>query len=103
MSLSRIASSCPRAGHVKQSHKGGRTVYLAVTVPPSVANVNVVEELTVIENRTIQIDCPVSGVPPPSIMWLKDRQPLLDFPYPRLRLLAGGRQLELRDVKVGAE
>ncbi len=53
-----------------------------------------------IENRTVYIDCPVTGTPTPSILWLKDRSPLLDFPYPRLRELANGRQLELRDVKV---
>ena len=58
------------------------------------------EDITVVENRTVYVDCPVEGVPPPSILWMKDRQPLLDFPYPNLRELSKGRQLEIRSVKV---
>ena len=74
------------------------TSYLVV--PPKLEIENQQLEIFTVENRTVHLDCSVSGVPPPSIMWMKDRQPLLDFPYPRLRELNNGRQLEILDVKV---
>lgn len=73
--------------------------YYIFLVPPSISG-TISKEITAIENRTIFIDCPVEGVPPPAIMWLKDQQPLLDFPYPRMRESSKGRQLEIQDVKV---
>lgn len=72
-------------------------------MPPSIPNADEVETLKVIENRTIYINCPANGIPPPSILWLKDLTPLLDFPYHNIRELSSGRQLELRNVQVSDE
>lgn len=60
-------------------------------------------EITHIEailNRTVYIMCEADGIPAPSIMWLKDNVPLLDFPYRNLRLMSNGHQLEIRNVQV---
>ncbi len=39
-----------------------------------------------VENRTVFVECPVLGIPPPSVLWMKDRQPLLDFPYRNIQV-----------------
>lgn len=58
------------------------------------------EVIEVIQNHTAYFRCTVEGNPTPSIMWLKDKVPLLDFPYENMRQLSNGQQLELRNVQV---
>ena len=52
------------------------------------------------QNLTAYIDCPVYGIPQPSIIWLKDGFPLLDWPYPDLLLVGNDRRLEVSNVQV---
>jgi len=42
-------------------------------VPPVIDRTNLETRLTVIENRTRTIFCPVYATPPPSIIWFKDK------------------------------
>ena len=49
------------------------------------------------------INCRTEGIPPPSILWMKEREPLLDFPYRNIRELSNGRQLEVRNVQISDE
>ena len=49
-------------------------------------------------NRTVLLECPVSGVPPPKVRWLKNGEVL--SLRQGLRLLAGGRQVELFRAQV---
>jgi Immunoglobulin I-set domain len=72
-------------------------------VPASILGEGSVEDVEVIENHTAYFACPAEGIPPPSILWLRNKTPLLDFPYPNLRELSNGRQLELRNVQVSDE
>lgn len=72
-------------------------------MPPSIYNADEVETIQAIENRTIYISCPADGIPPPSILWLKDGLPLLDSPFPNIRELSSGRQLEIRNVQLNEE
>jgi len=72
-------------------------------VPASILGEGTVEDVEVVENHTAYLACPAEGIPPPSILWLRNKAPLLDFPYPNLRELSNGRQLELRNVQVGDE
>ena len=55
------------------------------------------------ENHTTYLSCPVSGIPPPSIIWYKDNVPLFDTAYPNVRQLDGGQQLEVRHVRADDE
>ncbi|KAK3592726.1 hypothetical protein CHS0354_007728 [Potamilus streckersoni] len=71
-----------------------------VFVPPSINVSKVLTELTVIQNKTIFIECPVSGIPFPSIMWLKDKFPLLDFPYKDLLVHDKDQRLEVSNAQV---
>ncbi|PVD21525.1 hypothetical protein C0Q70_17323 [Pomacea canaliculata] len=77
-----------------------RNFDLQVLVPPSIDHELVPDAITVSQNGTITIDCHVSGVPQPSILWLKDKAPLLDWPYHDLRVLNNDRTLEISNAQV---
>ncbi|KAJ8413768.1 hypothetical protein AAFF_G00063660 [Aldrovandia affinis] len=64
-----------------------------VQVPPGVNHVEPTEQVTVIQGSLVTLTCEARGVPPPSLSWLKDGQPLslhrnllLDGHETRLRL-----------------
>ncbi|XP_067662288.1 hemicentin-1-like isoform X1 [Haliotis asinina] len=77
-----------------------RTFSLEVLVPPSIDRSLVLENPSVHQNKTVRLNCPVDGVPPPSILWLKDRVPLVDFPYRDLRVLNGDTTLEVSNAQL---
>ncbi|XP_074654070.1 hemicentin-1-like [Tubulanus polymorphus] len=55
-----------RAGNVKLDFN------MQVIVPPTIDDANIVDNPRVIMNRTVILECPVAGVPPPKVRWLKD-------------------------------
>ena len=69
-------------------------------MPPVIKQQGLKKEFTVVENQTVHINCPVDGVPFPSILWLKDRTPLLDFPYEDLKVINEGQRLKVIKAKV---
>ena len=75
---------------------------LCHTVPAHITDFDQLDKVFVIENRTAYIECDANGIPPPAIMWMKDRLPIddLDVFKTKMRLLNNGRQLEIRNVKV---
>lgn len=77
-----------------------RNFDLEVQVPPSIDRSLLQDKLTVIQNGTINMECPVSGVPKPSIIWFKDEAPLLDWPYRDLRVLNDDRTLEVSNAQI---
>ncbi|KAK7094973.1 hypothetical protein V1264_006443 [Littorina saxatilis] len=77
-----------------------RNFDLEVQVPPTIDRSQVKDWLTVVQNSTIGIDCPVTGVPQPSIIWFKDEAPLLDWPYRDLRVTNDDRTLEVLNAQV---
>lgn len=46
------------------------------------------------------LDCPATGTPPPAITWYKDGQQVDVTATPNLRLLPGGRQVEILRAQV---
>uniref|UniRef100_A0A3Q0T533 Ig-like domain-containing protein n=1 Tax=Amphilophus citrinellus TaxID=61819 RepID=A0A3Q0T533_AMPCI len=47
-----------------------------ITVPPGVNHVEPVEPVTVIQGSLVTLTCEARGVPPPTLTWMKDGQPL---------------------------
>ena len=53
------------------------TIYLILSsVPPSIDEANLVDNPRVVLNRTILLECPVEGIPPPKVRWLKNGVPI---------------------------
>uniref|UniRef100_A0A673IBQ3 Hemicentin-1 n=1 Tax=Sinocyclocheilus rhinocerous TaxID=307959 RepID=A0A673IBQ3_9TELE len=70
---------------------------LNVWVPPSIRGSDEVSPLTVIEGGLITLVCESSGIPPPSLTWKKDESELKGDS--RVRVLSGGRQLQISSVE----
>ena len=54
--------------------------------------------LSVVINRSIAIDCPVSGIPLPDITWVKDGQQLAANQNDDIRVVSRGQRLEVNSV-----
>ena len=77
------------------------TSSLPLTVPAYILTEVASEtELVTIQNQTININCPSMGIPPPSILWLKNRVPLLDNPYKNMRVVNNNQVLEISNAQV---
>ena len=61
------------------------------------------ENIEVIENHTVYLSCPVTGIPPPSIIWYRNNVPLFDSSSRNVREMSGGHTLEVRNVQVTDE
>uniref|UniRef100_A0A8C2VRJ2 Hemicentin-1 n=1 Tax=Chinchilla lanigera TaxID=34839 RepID=A0A8C2VRJ2_CHILA len=70
-----------------------------VWVPPSVYGSNELVQLTVIEGNLITLLCESSGIPPPNLIWKKKGSPVLADSAGRVRMLSGGRQLQISIAK----
>ncbi|XP_012942941.1 hemicentin-1 [Aplysia californica] len=71
---------------------------LVVLVPPAIDESNVVYDRKVNEGRRVELECPVSGIPLPSVEWLVNGQPASEFDH--VRLLNQNRILEIDNVRV---
>ncbi|XP_073903349.1 hemicentin-1 isoform X3 [Castor canadensis] len=66
-----------------------------ILVPPSIYGSDELAELTVIEGNFISLSCESSGIPPPNLIWKKKDSPVLADSVGRIRILSGGRQLQI--------
>ncbi|XP_051929215.1 hemicentin-1 isoform X1 [Hippocampus zosterae] len=64
-----------------------------VHVPPNIAGESTSEEVSVLQNRQVTLECKSDAVPPPTLSWLKDGQPLQVSA--RVRVLSEGRYLQI--------
>ncbi|XP_060552023.1 hemicentin-1-like isoform X2 [Ruditapes philippinarum] len=71
---------------------------LEIHVPPSIDESNVVYFRKVVENRTIIIECPVSGIPKPKVSWLINNSPAT--PREGLQFTHNNYHLELASAQV---
>lgn len=51
-------------------------VFVWSTVPPGVDHVEPVEPVTIVQGSLVTLTCEARGVPPPTLTWIKDGQPL---------------------------
>jgi len=68
-------------------------------VAPTLDEANVVDSPKIVVNRTVLLECPVSGIPVPRIRWLKNGKPL-EFNR-RVQQLSAGRRLQILRANVG--
>lgn len=67
-------------------------------VPPTIDGAGKTDLIEAKEGSTIYLPCSTSGIPEPSVTWLKDGVRLVDGLHSNKRELSGGKQLELRQV-----
>ncbi|KAI8779431.1 hemicentin-1, partial [Biomphalaria glabrata] len=77
-----------------------RIFNLEVLIAPVIEKQSVSSNLVVVQNETVKINCPAKGIPEPDIMWSKERQPFLEFPYVDLRLLNDDQTLEISNAQL---
>uniref|UniRef100_A0A674IMN9 Hemicentin-1 n=1 Tax=Terrapene triunguis TaxID=2587831 RepID=A0A674IMN9_9SAUR len=70
-----------------------------VHVPPNIAGTSGPQDLTVLQNRQVILECKSDAVPPPTITWLKDGERLQATP--RVRILSSGRYLQINNADLG--
>uniref|UniRef100_A0A8C8HMI3 Hemicentin-2 n=1 Tax=Oncorhynchus tshawytscha TaxID=74940 RepID=A0A8C8HMI3_ONCTS len=68
-----------------------------VQVPPGVDHVEPVKQVTVVRGSLVTLTCEAQGIPPPSLKWLKDGQPL----SLHRNLLLDGQETRLQLPDVG--
>ncbi|NXW73911.1 HMCN1 protein, partial [Hirundo rustica] len=66
-----------------------------IWVSPSISGLDDSSQLTVTEGSLISLICESSGIPPPSLTWKKNGSPVVPEPSGRVRVLSGGRQLQV--------
>ncbi|XP_053737549.1 hemicentin-1 isoform X1 [Synchiropus splendidus] len=72
-----------------------------VHVPPNIAGESTPQDVSVLQNRQVTLECKSDAVPPPTLVWLKDGLPL--EASPRVRILSNGRYLQINMVVVSDE
>ncbi|XP_027560313.1 hemicentin-1 isoform X2 [Neopelma chrysocephalum] len=70
-----------------------------VHVPPNIAGTGGPQDVSVLQNRQVILECRSDAVPPPTISWLKNGA-LLEG-TPRVRILSGGRYLQINNADLG--
>ncbi|KAK2835266.1 hypothetical protein Q5P01_015750 [Channa striata] len=70
-----------------------------VHVPPNIVGESTPQDVSVLQNRQVTLECKSDAVPPPTLTWLKETQPLQ--PSARVRVLSGGRYLQINMAELG--
>ena len=71
-----------------------------MSVWPVISREGVDTSPTVTVNDTSVLNCPVSGIPSPEVVWLRDGQLLDTTLHPNIHLVASGRQLRINSAAV---
>ncbi|GFN88312.1 hemicentin-1, partial [Plakobranchus ocellatus] len=97
-----VRFSCPASGspqpNITWTRKGVKpkfSFFLGIGVPPSIDESNVVFDRKVSVGRTVQMECPVQGIPVPDVAWLLNGEPVEKFS--RVRLVKDNRALEIQE------
>ncbi|XP_028823701.1 hemicentin-1 isoform X1 [Denticeps clupeoides] len=66
---------------------------VGVHVPPNIAGERRLQDVSVLQDRQVSLECKSDAVPPPTLTWLKDGVRLQVSP--RVRVISGGRYLQI--------
>ena len=69
-------------------------------MPPFINNSHVIEELSVVIGNTIDMYCPATGVPEPSVRWLREGMNFTFMSHPNLRSQEGGASLQVLNAQL---
>lgn len=71
---------------------------LSLLDPPRIKGSGVTAQVSVVVNNVLELHCEASGIPTPSLTWLKDGRPLPQTDS--LHLLQGGEMLRAASAQV---
>lgn len=71
---------------------------LFLSDPPHIKSSGSPKEVTVLVNNVMELECEATGIPTPTLTWLKDGRPLLETS--NQRLLRGGEVLRVASAQV---
>lgn len=72
---------------------------LAFLDPPQIRSSDYPEEVSVVVNNVLELVCEATGIPRPTVTWLKDERPLPQIE--NALLLRGGEILRISSAQVG--
>lgn len=71
---------------------------LSLSDPPHIKSSALPEEVSVVVNNVLELQCEATGNPTPTLTWLKDGRPLQEMS--EQRLLRGGEVLRVASAQV---
>ncbi|KAI1722962.1 immunoglobulin i-set domain-containing protein [Ditylenchus destructor] len=73
--------------------------FVTLLEEPTINITNIAAEVQINVGRTVTLVCPVSGSPEPSVSWLKDGHNFDPSLEEKVRLMSGGRQLQIANAQ----
>lgn len=74
-------------------------MYVGV-VPPTIEGSDIVEELSVVVGGSQIFNCPASGIPKPTVRWMRLDEAFSISSQPNVQLHEGGHQLEIFNAQI---
>ncbi|XP_076007425.1 hemicentin-1 [Genypterus blacodes] len=75
-----------------------KEILVRVHVPPNIAGESTPQDVSVLKSRQVTLECKSDAIPPPTLTWLKDGQPLQASA--RIRILSSGRYLQINTAEL---
>lgn len=70
-------------------------------MPPKIGPNSVSKgKLSVILDNYLYIDCPATGIPPPTVTWFKNGEPIDFESVKNIQVLGGNRRLKISNAKL---
>ena len=69
-------------------------------VPPHINDSHAVEETSVVIGSSAEMRCHASGVPRPTVRWVRDRQLITFVDHPNLRVDDAGQTLRVHNMQL---
>jgi len=69
-------------------------------VPPHINRSHVIEEASVVIGNSVDLHCRASGVPQPTVRWVREGKVLTFVDHPNLQVDNAGQSLRLRSTQL---